>query len=129
MYFILKFAYMPTRPEQLTEAFKALIDQHLADLVSYRATEMLEIEQFADLLHIHPIHLSTTIKEVTGSSACGIYQEKIIAIARCLLADPKLTIRNVALLLDFEPSQFTKWFRRFNGVTPKVYRQEQLLKS
>jgi AraC family transcriptional regulator of adaptative response / methylphosphotriester-DNA alkyltransferase methyltransferase len=120
---------MSTRPEQLTSAFKLLIDQHLADLVNCHATEMLEIEQFADLLHIHPVHLSTTIKETTGNSACGIYQEKIISVAQCLLANPAHTIRHIALLLDFEPSQFTKWFKRLNGVTPKVYRQQQFLKS
>ena len=120
---------MLTRPQQLTEAFKVLIDQHLADLVSNRATEMLEIEQFADLMHIHPTHLSNTIKEVTGNSACGIYQEKIVTLAQHLLLNPDYSIRDIALLLDFEPSQFTKWFKRFNGITPKTYRERQFLKS
>jgi AraC family transcriptional regulator of adaptative response / methylphosphotriester-DNA alkyltransferase methyltransferase len=124
-----KFEIMNTRPEQLTIAFTQLIDQHLADLVNLRATEMLEIEAFADLMHVHPTHLSNTIKAVTGTSPCGIYQEKITQLVRQLLANPNLKIRDIALSLDFEPSQFTKWFRRFNDVSPKEYRKEQFLKS
>jgi len=120
---------MNTRPEQLTAAFKQLVDQHLADLTNLRATEMLEIEQFAELLHVHPTHLSNTIKKVTGTSPCGIYQEKITQLVRQLLANPALSIKGIALSLDFEPSQFTKWFRRFNGVSPKEYRMNQILKS
>jgi len=120
---------MATRPQELTEAFKLLVDQHLADLTNRRATEMLEIEQFSDLLHVHPVHLSNTIKDVTRLSPCGIYQKKITQVAQQLLANPSCTIRDIALLLDFEPSQFTKWFRRFNGVSPKEYRKNHLLKS
>ena len=120
---------MDTRPEQLTGAFKRLIDEHLADLVNLRATEMLEIEAFADLLHVHPVHLSNTIKSVTGTSPCGIYQEKITLLVRQLLTNPALSIRDIALSLDFEPSQFTKWFWRFNDVSPKEYRKMQFLKS
>ncbi|NOW98703.1 helix-turn-helix transcriptional regulator [Mucilaginibacter sp. SG564] len=120
---------MADRPQQLTEAFTLMVDQHLDDLIHHRATEMWEIEQFADLLHVHPIHLSNTIKDATGVSPCGIYQARIVKIARQLLADKTYTIRNIALTLDFEPSQFTKWFRRFNGVSPKEYRKNHLLKS
>ena len=120
---------MADRPQQLTEAFTLMVDQHLDDLIHHRATEMLEIEQFAGMLHVHPIHLSNTIKEATGVSPCGIYQARIVKIARQLLVDPAYAIRDIALTLDFEPSQFTKWFRRFNGVSPKEYRKNHLLKS
>jgi len=120
---------MNTRPQELTEAFKQLIDNHLADLVNLRAIEMLEIEQFAELLHVHPTHLSNTIKGATGTSPCGIYQEKVTQLVQHLLANPALRIKDIALSLDFEPAQFTKWFRRFNGVSPKEYRRNQILKS
>lgn len=113
----------PTRPEQLSAQYARLIDQHLTDLVNNKADEMYEIENFADIMCIHPIHLSATIKEFTGISACGIYQEKIIETARKLLADPAQSIRSVAITLTFEPSQFTKWFKRFQGMTPGQYRK------
>lgn len=120
---------MTNRPQELTEAFRQAIDRHLADLIHHRATEMLEIEAFAEQLCVHPVHLSNTIKAVTGTSPCGIYQEKIIQVVRGLLANPDLSIRAIAFSLDFEPSQFSKWFRRFHGVTPAAYRKMHFLKS
>jgi AraC family transcriptional regulator of adaptative response / methylphosphotriester-DNA alkyltransferase methyltransferase len=117
-----------TRPAETQQEFLALIDAHLDDLVHLRATEMLEIEDFADRLHIHPTHLSNTIKALSGTSPCGLYQPRILAVAQQLLADPKLTIRDIALRLSYEPSQFTKWYKQLTGSTPKAYRL-QILKS
>lgn len=113
----------PKRPEQLSDQYARLIDQHLDDLVTHKADEMYEIENFADIMCIHPVHLSNTIKEFTGISACGIYQGKIIETAQKLLADQDRSIRSIAITLTFEPSQFTKWFKRFQGMTPGQYRK------
>lgn len=114
---------MQKRPEQLKESFCHLIDRHLKDLVDGRAEEMFEIEDFAAQMFIHPVHLSNTIKEVTGGSACDIYQTKIMEVAQNLLSDSTNSIQDVALLLSFDPSQFSKWFKRFQGMTPREYRK------
>ncbi len=119
---------MDSRPTEIRKKYIRLIDQHLDDLVNGRTDHMQEIGDFAEQLHIHPTHFSDTIKALTGNSPCGIYQLSILAVAQKLLADPALTIRRIALLLTYEPSQFTKWFKRFQGVTPKQYRA-QILKS
>jgi AraC-like DNA-binding protein len=112
------------RPEQLNELFVELIDQHLDDLIKGKVGDMFEIENFASLLFIHPTHLSNTIKETTGNSPCGVYQMKIMEVALKLLSDPTKSIHEIALSLTFDPSQFTKWFKRFNGITPKQYRKQ-----
>ena len=117
-----------SRPEKIQQEFLALIDHHLDDLIHERATEMLEIENFAQRLHIHPTHLSNTIKDLSGTSPCGLYQPRILAIAQQLLHNPELTIKAIALRLSYEPSQFTKWFKHMTGITPKTYRA-QILKS
>ena len=111
-----------TRPQQVKDDFIRQIEVHLDDLVHSRAEEMFEIERFAELMFIHPTHLSNTIKELTGETPCGIFQTKILETAKRLLADPALPIRNIAYTLSFEPSQFSKWFRRFTGESPKMYR-------
>jgi AraC-like DNA-binding protein len=116
------------RPAEIKSQYEQLIDKHLDDLVQGRTSAMLEIEEFAEQLHIHPVHLSNTIKELTGISSCAIYHGKILETARRLLGNPDLTIRQIALQLTYEPSQFTKWFKRLGGMTPKQYRL-QILKS
>jgi AraC family transcriptional regulator of adaptative response / methylphosphotriester-DNA alkyltransferase methyltransferase len=109
------------RPAEITSAYIDLIDQHLKDLVANKVDRMLEIEDLSRLLFIHPTHLSDTIKATTGTSACGVYQLKIIESALRLLSDPSLSIKEIALLLTYEPSQFTKWFKRITNLTPKKY--------
>ena len=118
-----------TRPEQIVHDYRQLIDRHLEALVKGEAECMYEIEDFARELHIHPTHLSNTVLEVEGISACGIYQPAILAIARRMLDDRRQSIHTIALKLDFDPSQFTKWFKKFTGMTPKQYRANSEIKS
>lgn len=117
------------RPSEITSAYIALIDQHLQDLVENKADRMFEIEDLARLLFIHPTHLSDTIRNTTGTSACGVYQLKIMESALRLLTDRSLSIKAVALLLTYEPSQFTKWFKRITKLTPKQYRAQRSMEE
>jgi AraC-like DNA-binding protein len=118
-----------SRPEQIVRDYRHLIDRHLQALVKGEAEQMYEIEDFARELHIHPTHLSNTVFEVEGTSACGIYQPAILIVAKRLLDDRSQSIHAVALMLDFDPSQFTRWFKRFTGMTPKQYRTNSEIKS
>jgi AraC family transcriptional regulator of adaptative response / methylphosphotriester-DNA alkyltransferase methyltransferase len=100
------------------------IDRHLADLVAGRATEMFEIRDFAGVLCIHPTHLSNTIKLVTGHSPCHDYQLRILAVAQELLRTTNQPVAAVAATLTYDPANFTKFFKRFAGCTPKNYREQ-----
>lgn len=115
------------KPAQLDERYLQLIKAHLNNLVKGKAEKMLDIEDFADQLCIHPTHLSNAIKEKTGISACGVFQLEIGQVAKELLTDPNRKVQDVALMLDFEPSQFTKWFKRIYGTTPKLFQRQQIL--
>jgi len=45
---------------------------------------MFEIKEFADILHIHPTHLSNTIKLATGHHPCFYFENKILEVAKSL---------------------------------------------
>ncbi len=100
------------------------IDRHLDDLVAGRATEMFEIRDLAGMLCIHPTHLSNTIKLVTGHAPCYDFQRRILAVAQQLLRDTNQPIAAVAATLTYDPANFTKFFKRFGGCTPKQYREQ-----
>ncbi|MEI9809143.1 MAG: helix-turn-helix transcriptional regulator [Bacteroidota bacterium] len=87
-----------------------------------KAERALEIRDFANLLHIHPAHLSNTIKEVTGQSTCSLYEERLLTISRELLLTTSLSIARIATQLTYDPSNFTKFFKHFAGITPKKFR-------
>lgn len=113
-----------TRKHEITNGFLEEIDKHLADLLAGRVEDMFEIKEFADVLHIHPIHLTNTVKLVTGNHPCHYFENKILEIARQKLEENELSINKIASLLTYDPSNFTKWFKKFQGVTPTQYRKE-----
>ena len=114
------------RQHEITKEYLAVLDTHLLDIVEGRTTEMYEIRDIADVMHIHPIHLSNTIKIATGVHPCFFYEEKIMNIAKAMLQKNAMSISAIANLLTYEPSNFTKFFKRFESKTPKQYREEYL---
>ena len=110
------------RPYEITEAYLQEIDKHLSDIVEGRTRRMLEIRDFAALLHIHPTHLTNTIKQTSGRTPCDFFEERILAVAQQLLVETNLPINEIAAQLTYDPSNFTKFFKRFSGMTPKQYR-------
>ena len=113
-----------TRQYEITAQFKAVIDQNLEDILAGRTAEMYEIRDVAAIMHIHPTHLSNTVKLTTGNSACFYYENKIMRVAKGMLEDQSMAISEIARRLTYDPSNFTKFFKRFAGMTPKQYREE-----
>lgn len=115
------------RQHEITADFLKAIDKHLLDITEGRTLEMFEIRDLAGVLFIHPTHLSNTIKLTTGKAPCYFFEEKIMKIAKSMLEENKVSIAQIATLLTFDPSNFTKFFKRFSGQTPKQFREQFLL--
>lgn len=112
------------RQHEITADFKRLVAAHVADVAAGRATEMLEIRDFASQLCIHPTHLSNTLKLTTGQPPCFFFEAELLAVAQQLLRDTTRPVADVAASLTYDPSNFTKFFKRFAGLTPKQYREQ-----
>ena len=113
-----------SRQAEITRDFLLEVDNHLSDILSGRVDKMYHIKDFAGILFIHPVHLSNTIKLTTGHSPCYFFEEKLMNEARKLLQDGKLSIADIAERLTFDTSNFTKFFKRFEGITPSAYRHQ-----
>jgi len=114
------------RQHEIVAIYLDQIDRHLLDIVEGRTFEMFEIKDIAGAMHIHPTHLSNTIKLVTGHHPCFYFEAKILAIAKSMLEKNDMTIQAIATLLTYDPSNFTKFFKRFAHTTPKQYREDFL---
>lgn len=112
------------RQDQITEDFLKEIDKHLSDILEGKAERMYEIRDIADILNIHPTHLSNTIKLVTHKSACDLFEDKILSIAKGLLEKPEFSVSEIAVRLTYDPSNFTKFFKKYTGKTPTEYRND-----
>lgn len=115
------------RQHEITADFLREIDKHLDDIMAGRALDMYEIRDLAEVMHIHPTHLSNTVKLVTGKAPCYFFEMKIMDIARDLLANTDDSVTQIATRLTFDPSNFVKFFKRFEGLTPKQYREQVYL--
>lgn len=111
------------RKKEIVRRFLAEPDVHVADLKNGRADRAYEIRDLARILHVHPVHLGNTVREVTGKSTCFHFEERLVAVSKELLLTTTMTISDIARQLTYDPSNFTKFFRHFTGVNPKDFRR------
>lgn len=87
-------------------------------------TKERSVSFYADLLHISPQHLSTTVNKVTGKTVTEIIAKLVITDAEAKLKSTDLTIQEIAYSLNFpDISFFGKYFKRYTGMSPKQYRE------
>jgi len=110
------------RKKEIVSQYLRKLDRHIQELKSGLGGNALTIKDFGEKLFVHPVHLSNTIKEVTGSSTCQLYEERLIKISKELLAETGLPISVIAHQLTYDQSNFTKFFKQFTGMTPKQFR-------
>lgn len=110
------------RPRAIVKEYLHELDKHIAELREGKLDRTYEIRDFAEILHIHPRHLSNTIQDVLGKSPCSLYESRLLNVAKQLLGESDEPIANIARRLTYDPSNFTKFFKRFAGTTPRQYR-------
>jgi AraC family transcriptional regulator, regulatory protein of adaptative response / methylphosphotriester-DNA alkyltransferase methyltransferase len=110
------------RPGEIVSAYLKELDKHLLALKQGKAENTFTIKDLAALLFIHPTHLSNTIKQVLGKSPCDVYEERLIEIAKELIIESKQSIAEVARTLTYDPSNFSKFFKSYVGITPNQFR-------
>ena len=112
------------RNEEITERYLQFLDQHLDDVVSGHAAEMMQLAEIATRLFISHQHLTDTVQKTTGHHPCYFYDLKIIDRARQMLQETDWSVAVIALKLTYDPSNFSKFFRKFTGMTPGTYRAQ-----
>lgn len=105
----------------LLKNFVKLIDLH------YREKKLTR--DYAAMLFVTPNHLNALSKHVTGKPAGELIRDRIILEAKRLLVNANMSIAEVASELDFEDnSYFTKFFKKYTGQTPEIFRKSILEK-
>lgn len=114
------------RGEEITEQYFQLLDKHLLDIIEERSTEMMSLKQIAEALFVSHKHLTDTIQKTSGHHPCHFYDRKIINCAKKLLTETNRSVRDIALLLTYDPSNFSKFFKKMTGQTPGQFRETAL---
>ncbi|HFK5507035.1 AraC family transcriptional regulator [Elizabethkingia anophelis] len=111
------------RSKEILTSYFAFLDQHIDDVVQGRVPEFMELNQIARELAVSHQHLSDTIQQETGHHPCHFYDEKIIDQAKKLLKETEVPIAQVAMQLTYDPSNFSKFFKKWTGKTPGNFRK------
>jgi AraC-like DNA-binding protein len=98
-------------------AFRQALQQHFK--------EHLNVNDYAERLHISPKHLIDLCKKNTGKTPLQLIREYTVAEAKRLLYNTGLTVKEVAYELNFDdPANFSKYFKSVCGYSPANYRRE-----
>lgn len=112
------------RGKKITESYFQFLDQHIADVVSGTVDQFMEINQIASALFLSHNHLTDMVQKETGNHPCHFYDLRIIDEAKKMLSASEDTISEIARKLTYDPSNFSKFFRKFVGQTPGQFRKE-----
>ena len=112
------------RQAEITEAFLEAMNTHMDDFMAGRTDEMMHLKDLARILCLHPVHISHVIKLFTGYHPCYFYEKRILEEAKRMLENTAFTISEVAMQLTYDTSNFTKFFKEKEGITPSAYRRQ-----
>ena len=106
----------------LLKAFQKLIEKNFATLKLPR--------DYAELLYITPNHLNAVCNDFLGISAGEVIRNRILLEAKRLLINLNFTIAEIGYQLNFtDNSYFSKFFKKYTGLTPEEFRKTTLKKS
>ena len=107
------------------EHHHAPVYRSFMQLVEKRYHDMRLPGEYASLLYITSNHLNAIARSIAGVPAGEIIRNRVILEAKRLLINPGLTIAQIALSLNFpDNAYFTRFFKKYTGVTPETFRKE-----
>ncbi len=112
------------RSKEITENYFQFLDKHIADVVVGTVDQFMEINQIASELFLSHKHLTDTIQKETGNHPCHFYDLKILEEAKKMLLQTDRSIAEIAKTLTYDPSNFSKFFKKFVGQPPGQFRKE-----
>lgn len=102
------------------------IFQRFVQLLTSPSRPFLSVNEYAALLHVTPKYFSAVCKRVSGKTASNIIKEETVKMAKLLLRDDSLSIKQIATQLGFaNQSHFGTYFHRYTGMSPLQFRQDK----
>lgn len=88
------------------------------------------VHYYADKLCVTPRHLSNVLSKETGMTGMQWVESFVIKYAKARLSSTSLTIQQISDELSFsDQSEFGKYFKRLEGLSPSAYRKQLAAKD
>jgi AraC-like DNA-binding protein len=105
-----------TNPQQI-------LFQRFVQLVNNFYIEKRTVEEYAEMLHVTPNHLSQCVKEASGKKALSFINERLLSEAKSLIQFTDYDMAQIAYQLNFsDPANFGKFFKKHTALSPLQFR-------
>ncbi len=94
------------------------------ELMNDRYAETIRVTEIAQIVGVHPVHLSRTFRQFFGCSPGEFIRGCRLRAATTLLRQSTFPLVEIAIRCGFsDQSQFTKSFNKASGMTPGEFRK------
>ena len=111
-----------SRSKQVTKLYLNFLDSHIDDVVK-GVEELFDINRIAREIAVSHPYLIELINKEKGRQPCYFYNKKIIDSVKYLLKETDLSVFSIAVIFSYDPSNFSKFFKRWTGQTPGGFRE------
>lgn len=101
---------------------KRMVENVIQTIEQHYQTD-ISLEWCADLHHTYPQKLSATFKTVTGLNFIDYLNQYRIDKSKGLLKYTGKDINEIAKSVGYQPSYFNRIFKRYEGITPGAFRE------
>jgi AraC family transcriptional regulator len=99
----------------------------VCDYIEENLNQDISLAELAAIARLSPYHFCRAFKEAVGEPPHRYQTSRRIARAKALLADPPLSIADVAVTVGYgSPSRFSALFRKITGHSPRAYRRQMI---
>jgi len=92
-------------------------------LIEENYTTQKNVSPYAEMLDMNPSCLNELSKRTTGITAGELIRNRVIEEIKKLLFSSQLSGKEIAFQLGFDdPAYFSRFFRKYTGMTTKEFR-------
>jgi AraC-like DNA-binding protein len=121
---ILVSRYPVQHDSKQQHSFNSVLLKNFQKLIELHYKEKKLSKDYAAMLYVTPNHLNALCKDAVGQTAGELIRNRVLLEAKRLLVNARLGIAEIAMELNFtDNSYFTKFFKKYEGMTPDAFRK------
>ena len=112
------------------DSYEKEIADNLVSLLDEEDHFKFNVEYYAEKLNLSKRSLDNAIKKVYGCTTKRFINAKVIQRTKKLLQGTDVPIKNISIDIGFsEESNFSNFFKKHTGTSPRKYREQSLLRN